>query len=300
MNYLPLETRIQLHRKVGELRGLGLSYAQILELVFRRQHVRLSKSTVSVWTRGIHSPNGRLNSFLANPTPELAYVIGVILSDGNLNIHGYSAELILAVTDYEFAEEFSRCLGIVLQRKHPYTVRWHARKNRWVVQGSSVLLYNFLHRDWRNFRKWIEHCDKCTASFLKAFYDGEGCISGRHLMVFNTDMGLLLYAKHLLNSLGVGTLEPRLVSLAGTSLKDPRTGKLYKRRKDCYRIDVQGSYLARFKTQVGFTINRKAGILRKKFARTDLLNVSEQCWIRAYIGEHVPGGPFPPRGTGGI
>ena len=150
-----------------------------------------------MWVNGLHDPTGRLNRFRPNPSPELAYVIGVILGDGNLNIHGYNAEMILAVTDHDFAEEFSRCLAIVLQRDHSYTVRWHAIKNRWVVQGSSVLLYNVLHRDWRSFKKWIEHCDKCTASYLKAFYDGEGCVSGRRLTVANTDRELLLYAKSI-------------------------------------------------------------------------------------------------------
>jgi len=41
----------------------------------------------------------------------LAYVIGVILSDRNLLIHGYDAEMILAVTDHDFVEEFSASLA---------------------------------------------------------------------------------------------------------------------------------------------------------------------------------------------
>src|SRR2546427_12863052 len=63
--------------------------------------------------------------------------------------------------------------------------------------------------------------------------------------------------KHLLNSLGIATQEPRLVSRAGTSLEDPHIGRTYERRKDCYQMDVPASYLRRFNTQVGLTINRK-------------------------------------------
>jgi intein-encoded DNA endonuclease-like protein len=194
---------------------------------------------------------------LANPNPELAYVIGVILSDGNLNIHGYSAELILAVTDYEFATEFSRCLSIVLQREQPYTVRWHARKNRWVVQGSSVLLYNFLNRDWSNLKKWIEHCDKCAASFLKAFYDGEGCISGRRLTIHNTRRDLLVYVQRLLAGFNIEPLPLRIASRAGTWLNDPRTRRSYCRKRNCLSFAVRARSLPKFTQCIGFTIFRK-------------------------------------------
>ena len=83
--------------------------------------------------RRIHNPLGKVNQFQSGPSPELAYVIGVVLGDGNLNIHGYNAELILAVTDYDFAEEFSASLATILGRPKPYKVRWHPRKNRWIV-----------------------------------------------------------------------------------------------------------------------------------------------------------------------
>ena len=115
-NYLPLDTRMQLYGRVCELSGLGLSYRQIQDAILTGHQVRLAKSTISVWVNGLHDPTGRLNSFRPNPTPELAYVIGVILGDGNLNIHGYNAELILAVTDHDFAEEFSGCLAKILRR----------------------------------------------------------------------------------------------------------------------------------------------------------------------------------------
>ena len=129
-NYLPLDTRMQLYAPVRELAGLGLSYRQIRDAVLKAHQVRLPKSTISVWVNGLHDPTGRLNSFRPNPTPELAYVIGAILGDGNLNIHGYNAELILAVTDYDFAKEFSASLATILDQPKPYKVRWHPRKNR--------------------------------------------------------------------------------------------------------------------------------------------------------------------------
>jgi len=203
-NYLPLDTRMQVYAPVRELAGLGLSYRQIQDAVLKAHQVRLSKSTISMWVNGLHEPTGRLNSFRPNPTPELAYVIGVILGDGNLNIHGYNAELILAVTDHDFAEEFSRSLAKILHRERPYKIRWSERKNRWVVQGSSILLYKFLNCDWKSFKKWVEHCDRCRGAFLRAFYDSEGSIS-RRLVVSNTRRELLRYLQTLLKQANIET-----------------------------------------------------------------------------------------------
>jgi intein-encoded DNA endonuclease-like protein len=257
---------MQLYAPVRELAGLGLSYRQIQDSVLKAHQVRLSKSTISVWVNGLHDPTGRLNRFRPNPTPELAYVIGVILGDGNLNIHGYNAELILAVTDHDFAEEFSRCLAIVLQRDHPYAVRWHARKNRWVVQGSSILLYKFLNCDWRSLKKWVEHCDRCRGAFLRAFYDSEGSISGR-LVVSNTRRELLRYLQTILKQANIETTSLRLGTSAGTNLKDPRTGRIYVRRKDCFRFSVRMQSIPRFAEYVGFTIERKSKRLREAALR---------------------------------
>ncbi|HVH15187.1 MAG TPA: LAGLIDADG family homing endonuclease [Candidatus Angelobacter sp.] len=229
----------------------------------KKEHASLSKSIISYWTRGIHSPEGRLNQFVPKSTPELAYVYGAILSDWNLNVHGYNCELILAVKDHDFAEEFAECLARTLGRANQYKVRWHERKTRWVVQGTSILLYNFLNRDWRDLKAYVEHCDMCGSAFLRAFFDGEGSICGTKLAVCNSDLQLLFLAKSLLYQFGIGALGPYLTSRAGTVLKDPNTGRVYKRRKDVYTLQVRKCDLPRFAQDVGFTILRKDNRLWK-------------------------------------
>jgi intein-encoded DNA endonuclease-like protein len=146
--YLPLDKRMKLYRLVIELVERGLTYRRIQSAIFYHEGLRLSKGAISEWARGIHGPSGRVNPFRPRPCPELGYVIGVVLSDGNLNIHGYNAEILLSVTDYDFAEEFSRCLAKILSRRKPYRARRSEQRNRWIVQGSSVLLYRFLNRPW--------------------------------------------------------------------------------------------------------------------------------------------------------
>jgi intein-encoded DNA endonuclease-like protein len=187
------------------MRKQGLSYRQVQKGIFELTGTHLSRASISYWTRGIHNPSGSLNPFLPEPSPELSYVIGVAVSDGNINIHDYHREVLLSVTDGDFAHEFGRCLGMVLERDTPYKARWSGKRNRWIVQGSSVLLHGFLSRPWTSLTKWIEHCERCESAFLRAFYDGEGSISGRSLTVYNTNKEILQYVQVLLNRANIDT-----------------------------------------------------------------------------------------------
>jgi len=154
------------------------------------------------------------------------------------------------VTDYDFAEEFSASLATILGQPKPYKVRWHARKNRWVVKGSSILLYKFLNCDWKSLKKWIEHCDNCWGAFLRAFYDSEGSIIGS-LVVSNTRRELLGYLQTLLKKAHIETTSLLLGTSAGTKLKDPRTGRIYVRKKDCFRFTVRTQSIPRFEYGAG-------------------------------------------------
>ena len=255
--YLPFESRARLHALVSELAKRSMSYQQIQTQIFDSTRIWLSKGSISGWVRGIHNPTGGKNTFCAVASPELAYVIGVIAGDGNLNVHGYNYEMLLSVTDRDFAEEFSRCLAKILSRRNPYRVRRSEKRNRWIVQGSSVLLYQFLNRPWQNLKSFLEHCEECTAAFLKAFYDGEGCISGRLLRLDNTQADILLYIQGLLRKLGIETTDLNRRKLAGTELIDPLNGRIYVRNKDCFDFRIRARSLSQFEQKVGFTITRK-------------------------------------------
>jgi intein-encoded DNA endonuclease-like protein len=188
-------------------------------------------------------------------------VIGVIAGDGNLSVHGYNYEMLLSVTDRDFAEEFSRCLAKILGKSNLYKVRWSEKRKRWIVQGSSIVLHSFLSKPWQQLKNHIEHSSRCRFSFLRAFFDGEGSITGRNLTITNTDLSLLLYVRKLLAKSGISTSIPRVTQRAGSILKDPRTGRTYKRRKDCYMMRVSTMDLVRFAQKIGFSIERKKRLL---------------------------------------
>src|SRR6267143_5764598 len=259
--YLPFEVRVRLRSRVLELAKLSMSYQQIQTKIFESTHIRLSKGSISGWVRGIHNPSGGKNKFRVVASHELAYVIGVIAGDGNLSVHGYNYEMLLSVTDYDFAEEFSRCLAKILRKHDPYRVRWSEKRKRWIVQGSSIFLHGFLSRGWQQLKNHIEHSSRCRFAFLRALFDGEGSISGRNLTISNTDLSLLLYVRKLLAKSGISTSIPRVTHRAGSTLKDPSTGRTYKRRKDCYVVRVSPIDLLRFARKIGFSIERKEKVL---------------------------------------
>jgi hypothetical protein len=84
-SYLLRDLRIRLFDEVNRLRRDGLTYKEIIEAIWRRYGVRLSKSHISYWIHRTHSPyNGRYmpSTELLRPSEELAYVIGVKVGDG--------------------------------------------------------------------------------------------------------------------------------------------------------------------------------------------------------------------------
>jgi intein-encoded DNA endonuclease-like protein len=171
--------------------------------------------------------------------------------------------MLLSVTDQDFAQEFSRCLAKILSRRKYYVVRWSEKRQRWIVQGRSMLLHDFLNRSWEELKPAIEHDEKCTCSFLRAFFDGEGCVSGRTISVSNTDLGLLSYVQQLLRRLDIDTGSIVLGTRSGRKFNDPRTGKTYFTKKDCYSFHIRAHSVETFAARVGFTIERKADRLRK-------------------------------------
>ena len=210
--YLPLELRIKLYNDVVALRRGGLTYRGIVGEIYRRYGVRLSKSHISYWIRGAHSPyNGRRipSLELLKPSEELAYVIGVVCGDGYVKMKrrvrkGYNDVWIdLEAKDKEFVEEFARCLAKVLGRR-PIRPRYVKSSGRYVVEAESKTLYELLKKpvDLERLKKYIEHCERCMAALLRGFADSEGSVNKRgYIFILNTDLRLLTYIMDLLRDL---------------------------------------------------------------------------------------------------
>jgi intein-encoded DNA endonuclease-like protein len=135
--------------------------------------------------RGIHSPyNGRRipSLELLKPSEELAYVIGVKVGDGYVGKKSHfrkdynDVRIGLKAGDGEFVEGFGRCLAKVLGRRQIRS-RFRDDVGKYVVEAESKTLYELLRKpvDLDRLKKYIEHCERCVAAFLRGFADSEGC-----------------------------------------------------------------------------------------------------------------------------
>jgi DNA endonuclease len=240
-----------------------MTYSEIAASLRKQYNVGPSKGQLSEWLRGIHGPFGSANGFQAEPTPELAYVIGVTLGDGSLNIKGYNRRIRLQSIDLDFVLEFDRCLSNVLgTRKHK---PWFDSKRREIhVEARSVLLHGFLNQNWKRLKPWTSHCNACTSKFLRGFFDSEGCVSvDGDLTASNSDFGLLQYVRNLLKGhFNVDTTGPHLTTRKGSILR--HRGKKYVRKADCFEIYVRRASQRTFYRRVGFAIERKRVRLERR------------------------------------
>jgi intein-encoded DNA endonuclease-like protein len=229
----------------------------------------LSKSHVSYWTRGIHDPhNGRRipSLELLEPSEALAYLIGAVLGDGYPKMKrcfrkGYRHTIIrFEAVDREFVEEVARCIAVVLNRTPP-TLKIRKGTRKYYIEVESKTLWELLKKpvDLERLRKYIEHCEKCMAAFLRGFFDAEGCVSkSGYILAFNTNYEVLTYVQGLLERFGIESTGPRVSRPAGSLIKiDPITGKIYTTKKDCYCIYIRSYCNVNFYNHIGFTILRK-------------------------------------------
>jgi intein-encoded DNA endonuclease-like protein len=232
-SYLSRELRIKIYNDVIALRQQGLSYGQIRAAIKEEFGIVLSKSHVSYWTRGIHDPhNGRRipSLELLEPSEDLAYVISVLCGDGHVKTKkGYHYVIYLEAKDKEFVEEFAIRVGRVLNRPPP-KVKVNSA-GRYYVEVKSRTLYELLKKpiEIEKIRKYVEHCEKCVAMFLRGFFDSEGCVSEEgYITIYNTDYELLIYVQELLKKFGIATSGPWPTTRHGTPLYDPKgTDKFY-------------------------------------------------------------------------
>ena len=240
----PTVEREKLYHLVLDLRKQGLSYNQIIRRIQADHGISLRKSHISDWVNGKHRPFGYVRDFDATPRPELAYVVGVNMGDASMSkSKNYNYKIKLRVIDKDFAEEFSRCLSVILGRVPP-RVKWHEKTHAWHTEVSSMLLYNFLGQDLKRLTPTIEHCQLCKSAFLRGFYDSEGSITKRHLFVYNGELSKLELVRRLLGSMGIETTGPRLRLEKGgmVSIK----GHFYRVNKNNYSVYVRARSLLLF------------------------------------------------------
>jgi intein-encoded DNA endonuclease-like protein len=263
--YLPLEMRMKMYEDVIELRKQGLKHEEIQRRIYKKYGMRLPQPTISVWINGKHNPYEKINKFNEKPSPELAYIIGVIFSDGYKYLNNGAYLIWLAVNDEEYAREFGRCLARVLEKKGHYEPFYNEKQKQWIVAVNSVLLFKFLEKPFEELKFYIEYSEETVASFLRAMFDGDGCIhtkikegrKQRILVLTNTNEKLLVYIQYLLKKyFSIEATGPHL-SARKNSIRHFPNGKISKTTKDYYYIYIRAKTLLNFYNHIGFTIKQK-------------------------------------------
>jgi len=270
----PIEIRIKAFNDVPKLRKRGLSISKIREEIYRKYGVWIGEETIRRWLHGVSSPYNsrrRIPSLeMLQPSEDLGYVIGVVLGDGYTYGGDAGYYIALKAKDKEFVEKFAIYLAKVLGRK-PIRVRYDKSSGRYVAIAESKTLYELLKKpvDLKRIKKYVEHCPKCTAAFLRGLFDSEGHVSKNgYVTLDNTNYELLVYVRRLLKRFGIESTGPRLHIQKGTTMHDPRTGKPYKANQDCYCLYIRAESLLKFYRNIGFTIRRKQKRLEEYLRRT--------------------------------
>jgi len=262
--------RLRFYDEVMRLKGLGLGYRRIARIIWEKYGVRLNPGMIYKWISGVHHPLGRCNRIVEGPG--LAYVVGAWLGDGRLarDRRKYEYYVKLEVSDYDFAEEWGRRLAEALGRSKPYVPRWDDNDQRWVVKGSSVLLYDLLKRA-REDDPWIlkPYLEEYPAEACRGFFDAEGSVNidRYQIAAYNTDPRIIGLFEELLGKLGI---DCRMHEFHRDEfMKCPKTGKLYHRNSGfimCLAIYGEDNIL-RFAKEVGFAIARKRAALMELVRR---------------------------------
>jgi len=141
------------------------------------------------------------------PSPELAYILGVIDGDGCVSGHNY---IYLGTKDYEFAQEFKKALKVVgLRAKVTEQNYWNKDLKRqyfgWQCNASSIVFVRW-YRGLTQEQK-EEIVSQFPEQYLKGFFESEGTYhigtDGSVRVYFsNFDYDLLLMVQRLLTLLG--------------------------------------------------------------------------------------------------
>ncbi len=247
--------------EVKELRERGFSYSEIARTL-EANGINVSRVTVMRWCKGLHDPRNRMNSVRLDPSPELAYIVGVMFGDGSVGFRragrSYRYRIRLKVVDREFAEEFKRCLEVIGLKPSLRLERDRSRCDRWCVEANSKLLYEFLKQPKEELFKVAR---MYPVEFLRGFFDSEGCVEvwKEHrvmaISASNYDLEILKFAGSLLGQLGIHS---RIYRIKKRGLVSKIREDTYRYSSDLYSLKIYRlDDIRRYVSIIGFTIRRK-------------------------------------------
>ncbi len=152
-----------------------------------------SRETVRRWALGKTSPLSGKNLFVARPSAELSFFLGIWIGDGWSDNNDGGKRLLLKVRSRTMAEEFAAASSNLLAKTKPYKVRINVdERGPWyIVKVTSFQLYDFVTQPLENLTEFIEPYLK---AFLRGLYTAEGnpSVSLSQVRSHRLDVGICL------------------------------------------------------------------------------------------------------------
>ena len=252
-----------MYNEVRSLKKEGFGYRRIVKIISERYKVQISKATVIRWCKDQADPLKKLNLGELKPSPELSYLVGAFLGDGDLFYDQTKQEyrVRIRVKDKEFADEIKRCAEKLNFKVHFFYEEDKTRTDRWAVYIKSKQLYMFLKKDWKEL---LETSKPYLKDFLRGFYDAEGypviCASKNGLKIWielcNTNKEFLdTIAKVFKEKFDITTTY-RIGVKEGDKII--ARGKEYFSNFTVYYLVIRKlEDIYKFYNEIGFTIKRK-------------------------------------------
>ena len=217
---------------------------------------------------GWHPANyKRLSSQFYEWSEDLGYVVGVAFGDGSprASNHGFR----LDVTDVEFRDKFARAFSKLGWEPKCYFIKdvRYRGGGKYRARINSMALVRYFR--YFPLRSILDSPLAAKRGFLKGIFDSEGCVvcklakgeMSRYVALSNQSIELLEICQVLLRGFGIGS---HLVLSNHKGTVNRAGNREFNLAKDTFRLQIYGRRsLTRFAENIGFSIPRKALVLRR-------------------------------------
>jgi intein-encoded DNA endonuclease-like protein len=184
---------------------------------------------------------------------EIAYLAGVVDSDGWLRVNGEHYEVNLGSTDEDFINAFVEDVTAVTRKKpwvYKRNIKPHFHNGVLIKSNKPLIVATIVSKElYHTLKNSDNYVSQCPEAYIKGFADGDGSIRrkvwGFEIGFFNKDKVKLERVKWLLQKLGIESTNIRL------HCKATGTYGFYITRR---------SEVTKYMQRIGFSIKRKMNV----------------------------------------
>lgn len=259
----PIEKRLLAYDKCIILKKKKIKTIEIWKRL-KKDGIEIKYETIRRWVKGERNPHKKLNT-IKNFDENLPYVIGLLMGDGCFykvikNGSYNNGRIILGVKDKDLAQKFSFSISNILKNKKKYGLRLSKDKRVYIVELHSKELVELLLKEFNDLIKVIKISE---VSFMRGFFDAEGCINIKYqknriyprIFLTNSDINLINYVKNYLKRKGIrSSIQINTKRGKEKIILNKKT----KTTKDCYNLSIENlEGVKKFADEINFTVNRK-------------------------------------------